>query len=56
MPYLGMFISIMFLTVIYFMAFLVLTLVNKGQSKTEFIVIIAMIPLPIYIGIVDMLT
>ena len=56
MPDFGMFISIMFLSCIYLITFLVLTLVNKGQSQNEFIVITAIILLPIYIGIIDMLT
>jgi hypothetical protein len=56
MPDFGMIVSILSLTFIYFVTFLIITLVSKGRSKKEFMVISAIIPLPIYIGIIDMLT
>ncbi len=56
MPDFGMIVGILSLTFIYFVTFLIITLVSKGRSKKEFMVITAMIPLPLYIGIIDLLT
>jgi len=56
MPDFGMVVIIIFLTFIYVVSFLVLTLISKGQSRKEFGVILAIIPLPILIGVIDMLT
>ena len=56
MPDFGMIVGILSLTFIYFVTFLIITLVSKGRSKNEFMVISAIIPLPVYIGIIDILT
>jgi len=56
MPDFGMIVFILILSLIYFITFLVLTLISKGRSRKEFGVILAIIPLPILTGVIDMFT
>lgn len=56
MPDFGMFIFITFFSLIYFIAFLILTLISKGQAKRDFMVMLASTSIPVYIAIIDMMT
>lgn len=55
MPDFGMIVGILFLTFIYFITFLVITLVSKGRSKKEFLIFLGIVTLPVYIALIDLI-
>lgn len=53
MPDFAMFVFIIFFTLIYFLVFLILTLMSKGQAKKDFMVMLALSSVPFYILLID---
>ncbi len=56
MPDLAIMVTILFITSLYFIIFLILFLVSKGRSKKEFLILLAIVTLPINIVLIDILT